>query len=144
MKKIGLALAGAALAIVSMGSIANEYEDQVKLQLLRVQNALEGEGYDSTHDFYVDQLRQGGSDQIAVELDAGWDYQIVSVCDADCGDLDLSVYDARGRKVDSDKSDDDVPVVSVSPSSTQQYTLKVEMYHCKDNPCYYGIAVFGK
>lgn len=144
MKRLGVAFFAAVLAAYSLAVVASEYEDQVELQLRLVENAMESEGWDSTHDFFIDKLRQGNTELIEVELDRGWDYQIVSVCDSDCRDLDLAIYDARGRKVDVDTSDDDIPIVVVSPGSTQTYTLEVKMYHCGHNPCYYGIGVFGR
>lgn len=144
MKSIGKLFLAVTLSAVSLAAVGDEYEEQVRLQLQIVENALARDGWESTHDFFIDKLRDGNTDYIEVELDRGWDYQIVSVCDSDCGDLDLTLYDERGREVDVDKSDDDVPVVVASPSSTQNYTLEVKMYECGHNPCRYGIGVFGQ
>jgi hypothetical protein len=68
----------------------------------------------------------------------------VGVCDNDCSDLDLVLYDADGDQVDSDVQTDDVPIVQVTPRETMRYRVKVLMPTCKTNPCWYGIGVYGK
>lgn len=80
---------------------------------------------------------------IPITLSAGTAYRIVGVCDADCDDLDLRIYDASGNEVDWDVDADDTPLLSVTPRRSQTYTLRVIMASCTDEPCSFGIGVYG-
>jgi len=96
------------------------------------------------YDITYDSLNDSATDSYSVELDSFSTYQIVAVCDEDCGDIDLFLYDERGNLVDDDETTDDYPIVGVSPKISQEYTLKVKMYKCDIEPCRFAIAVFDK
>jgi hypothetical protein len=70
--------------------------------------------------------------------------QLVALCDGDCSDIDLVLYDDDGDKVDEDTQLDDYPVVSVSPSKNAVYTLVVRMAGCSSEPCRYAVQQFVK
>lgn len=96
------------------------------------------------YDITYDSLNDSATDSYSVELDSFSTYQIVAVCDEDCGDIDLFLYDERGNLIDDDETTDDYPIVGVSPKISQEYTLKVKMYNCDIEPCRFAIAVFDK
>jgi hypothetical protein len=89
-------------------------------------------------------LGQGASDDYTFQLAEGKDYLIVSVCDQDCSDLDLTLFDENNNEIATDTSTDDAPVVEVSPRWSGKFRLNVTMYACGNAPCYYGISVMGK
>ncbi len=92
----------------------------------------------------IDVLDRGRSDYITVNLSAGTSYGIVGVCDRDCRDLDIALYDSRGKRIASDLGDDDIPAITINPYSSGTYRVKVDMASCDTRNCYYGIGVFGK
>jgi hypothetical protein len=92
----------------------------------------------------IDALDRGRSDYITINLRAGTSYGIVGVCDRDCRDLDISLYDSRGNRIASDLGDDDIPAITINPYSSGTYRVKVDMASCDTRNCYYGIGVFGK
>ena len=69
-------------------------------------------------------------------------YVVAGRCDGDCADLDLRLTTSSGAVVDNDQLPDSHPEVSVRPSRTRNYSVEVEMYRCRVEPCYYGIALF--
>ena len=69
-------------------------------------------------------------------------YSFVGVCDNDCRDLDLELYDENGNLIDKDVQNDDMPEVIVRPKSTGTFKLKVVMENCSESYCYYGVGVF--
>lgn len=75
-----------------------------------------------------------------VTLRSGYDYTFAGVCDDDCDDLDLQLFDENGNLIDEDLLADDVPVVSVSPSWTGVFHVKVIMASCYIEPCRYAVA----
>jgi hypothetical protein len=131
-----LAFLGAATQVQAQGV--------VETQVRSIEMVLGLEGYELTHEVMYESLYEGRSDEYNFTLKSGWDYQIVSVCDQDCGDIDLCLYDQNGNKIGCDETSDDVPVIAVSPKWTGKFELRVTMYDCDINPCSFAIAVFGK
>lgn len=136
-------LLAVALALAAVPAFAGKYTDQVTILLDRVETAMAGRGYEQTHNPKIDKLRRGDSDSFSFTLKKGMSYKIVSVCDADCSDLDLTLTDESGNEIDSDDQKDDMPIVSVRPRWTGKFTLRVKMFACNNSPCYYGIGIYG-
>lgn len=70
-------------------------------------------------------------------------YAGVAVCDNDCSNVDLAVYDAGGTMVSSDVLDDDVPIVDfdlVKGGGT--YYFEVRMVECTTASCGYGFRLY--
>jgi hypothetical protein len=101
-------------------------------------------GFSKTHSTkYVD-LDDDETDIFTLELNRGYTYRIVAVCDGDCGDLDLCIYDNNYNKVDCDEQSDDKPMLNVSPRLTGRYKIWVKMYECRLEPCRTAILIYGK
>jgi hypothetical protein len=122
----------------------NQWRTQVEGYLKRAAKTLSDKGYAQTHDTQIGSLRDDENESFNLTLHSGTAYALVGVCDNDCSDLDMVIYDADGSQVDSDVQTDDVPIVQVTPGETQRYRVKVLMASCKTNPCWYGIGVYGK
>ena len=121
----------------------DQWTGQVNRLLAQAASIAIGNGLRRTHEPYVGSLRTGASTNHGVQLTAGMSYQIIGVCDNDCSDFDLRLFDPRGREVDSDVLTDDTPVVEVSPSVSGTYTVRAIMTSCSDQPCRYGIGIYG-
>jgi hypothetical protein len=122
----------------------NQWRSQVEGYLKRASKTLSDKGYEQTHETQIGSLADDDNESFNLTLHAGTTYALVGVCDNDCSDLDMVLYDADGSQVDSDVQTDDVPIVQVTPRETQRYRVKVMMATCKTNPCWYGIGVYGK
>ncbi len=122
----------------------NQWRTQVETYLKTASKGLSDRGYGQTHETQIGSLHDNENDSFTLTLHAGTRYALVGVCDNDCKDLDLVLYDADGDQVDSDIQNDDYPLVQVTPSETQRYRVKVVMANCQTNPCWYGIGVYGK
>ncbi len=139
-----LALAVAlGLGNVQHGHGQNRYEMQVRHQLTIVETFAATAGFETTHEFYVSSLNGDGEDSFRVELQEGVDYRIVTFCDIDCSDVDLYLYDENDHLIDSDTGIDKAPILSVTPAWTGPFQIRVRMYACSQDPCYFGIGVFG-
>src|SRR4051794_23351487 len=146
MKRIALALSAVAGLVVSTAAAApqDEWTQQVRLLLQQAGHTFEERGYSMTHQIYTGSLRNHTSEFVTLQLDIGTQYQIMGACDADCSDMDLTIYAPNGNEVDTDVEMDDFPIVSVSPSRSGTYRVKVVMATCSAEPCRYGVGVFGK
>jgi len=87
-------------------------------------------------------LAQGGKDQLTIELDSGGSFSFLAVCDSDCSDIDLRVYDPSGNLVGEDVLLDDYPVVSFTAARSASYTVEVIMATCTQSPCFYAVGTF--
>ena len=109
--------------------------DIVQRQVLQIGLLLASEGYELTHDIRYSSLSEGKSNNYYFTLDRGTTYKIYAVCDGDCGDIDLCLFDENGNEIDCDESEDDMPLVSATPKWTGRFRLWVKMYECSINPC---------
>ena len=138
------ALLGVALLATVAAAQDSRWQRQVSTQLSRYSDVLSDKGYARTHEIKQGSLDDDESEYITLELDAGRSYALLGVCDEDCSDLDLRLYDADGNELDSDIETDDYPVVEVRPVRSARFRVKVSMATCSTSPCFYGVAVYGK
>ena len=121
----------------------DEWTQQVNTLLNAASSTATSNGLRLTHNPYIGSLRNRGVSSHTLQLSAGTSYQLIGVCDNDCSDFDLQLYDSRGRKVAEDVLTDDTPVLSVTPNSGGTYTVRAIMTECSSEPCRYGIGVYG-
>jgi hypothetical protein len=119
-------------------------QDEVKEQLITIAYLMALEDYEITHDVVYNYLDEYESDTYDLNLSRGYSYKIVAVCDGDCGDIDLNLYDENGNVIAKDTGNDDYPIVEVSPRWTGAFKLKIKMYDCDLEPCKVGVVVFGQ
>ncbi len=141
-----LRLLALAAVVVATGAAAQQdaWTIQVRRQLQEFGSRFEDRGYHMTHRIYTGALDDGASATVELSLDIGTEYQIVGACDEDCTDLDFVLFDGSGREVDSDLLEDDYPVVGVTVTRSGAFSLRVNMADCSEEPCRYGIGVFGR
>jgi hypothetical protein len=137
-------LLGAALLAPTTADAQSRWERQVRDQIKRAGRILEDRGFELSHDTYTGSLGNQENESLTLSLRAGTDYAIIGVCDEDCTDIDLRLFDEDGDEIDSDLETDDNPVVQVSPRSSGKYRIKVVMATCSTSPCFYGVGVFSK
>ena len=133
---VGAALLSAAPAAAQPGVVRTQLDSAVSL--------MGNEGFRPQDDFVTGTLAAGEDEEFELELEGGKTYIIVGVCDNDCSDLDLRLFDPNGREVASDLLTDDNPVVNVTPRRTGTYTVRAIMTSCSSEPCRYGIGVYGR
>jgi hypothetical protein len=145
LKKIlatAIAFAGIGAAPTAYAQSA-EYIRQLANQLSQARDSYVPNNYRLVVGPNNDSLAQGDSDNYTVTLQGGRSYKLVGVCDNDCTDLDITLYDSDGDVVDRDLLDDDKPVVSVSGKSGGRYRMNVSMASCSTGTCFYSVAVYG-
>jgi len=145
IKFLESALSALILASVSFALPSNAqsgYIDQIKEQLLNAAIFLGLDDYSLSHDPYIDTLNPQSLDTLTLTLYRGVSYKIIGVCDSDCSDMDMFLYDDNGNQIDSDEASDDIPFVEVTPRWTATFEVEVNMYRCNASYCYYGLGVF--
>lgn len=141
MRTVLLVLIGV-VALAHPAGGQDEFERQVRAQLDRVGTNLEKKGFTLTTQIYTGRLDAERNEEVTVRLRAGVNYAIVGVCDTDCDDLDIVLYNANGREVAADVERDDVPVVEIRPDRDGTFTARAVMVNCTSAPCAYGLGLF--
>ena len=113
-------------------------------QLRQRSDFLTSRSYELSSEVYQGSLDDDESDNLNVTLRGGVRYAFLGVCDNDCSDVDLRLFDEDGDEVDSDVRTDDWPIVEVTPGHTARYRLKVIMASCSVSPCFYGVGMYSK
>ena len=113
-------------------------------QLHQAHAALAQQGFQMVGEPYSGGLQQGQSWNVPAPLVAGGDYRIVGVCDRDCADLDMVVFDPQGAVIAQDTSADSQPIVGIQPGHPGIFTVQVQMYNCSVEPCYYALALYAR
>ena len=145
MKRILLSAAAAAIATTSIGAAQqDEWVQQVRTQIVTAGKRIEQSGYSLMQRIQTGSLNEGSAQTLTVALEIGREYQLLGVCDNDCTDVDLTLYDPSGKQVDEDVEEDDYPVVAVEPGRSGNYRVKVTMAACSEAPCRFGVGVFGR
>jgi len=113
-------------------------------QLQQAQAAAAQQGFQMVGTPFSGSLAQGQSWNVPAQLFQGYDYRVLGVCDRDCADLDLVLFDSQGRQVALDTSNSSQPVIAVQPAYNDNFTVQVQMYNCSVAPCYYALALYGR
>lgn len=121
-----------------------DYGAQIRARLSQAEQAFTAQGFARVGEPTIGQLRQGQSYNVPATLEAGAEYRIIGVCDNDCGDLDLVLYDQSSNVISQDNLVDAVPVVAVTPSWTGPFTVQAGMHQCTVEPCYYALALYAR
>lgn len=116
----------------------------IMAQLQQASAAFGQQGFQLVGQPYSGGLQQGESWNVPAQLFVGYEYRVVGVCDRDCADLDLLLFDGNGGLIMQDTSTDSQPVVGVVPTTSGMFTIQVQMYNCTVAPCYYAIALYGR
>ena len=138
-KTLSMVAAVIIAAVPASSAMANQYEDQIMYQLRNHQNQLRGYRMD---DYEIGTLRPGERHTLNATLNRGDEIVITGACDVDCRDIDLIIYDDRGRELDRDTLVDDEPVLNFIAPYSGNFDIEVVMYDCSASYCYFGVALF--
>jgi len=113
-------------------------------QLQQITAALAQQGFQMVGEPVTGSLPQGQASNVPVQMNVGYEFRIVGVCDADCGNLDMVIYDGYNTAIGHDTLADSQPVVGVLPSSSGVFTAQVQMISCTVAPCYFAVAAYAR
>ena len=131
-------------AVSAPAQPAVNYQQQILDRLAQVEQAFVAEGFQQIAAPSTGQLQQGAYIDTPATLEVGGEYRIIGVCDSDCGDLDLILYDQAGNLISQDNLTDATPVVAVAPQWTGPFTVRTQMHNCTVQPCYYALVLYGR
>ncbi len=118
-----------------------DWERSVAVQLLRAMALYAREGWTALDDRSLGYLEVDEVDGMRATLRPG-SYMALAVCDDDCSDIDLAVFDGSEKALDRDVLEDAFPVVDFSVPRKGDYSFVASMVECSYEPCYYAIQLF--
>ena len=140
--------AGTAIMIAALGAAvpvaAAVQATGIDATLERTTKLYRDKGYSPAGWQKAGQLANATDLREPIALKGGRSYQIIAVCERKCTDLDLQLFDAAGKEVDWDATEDAVPVVATYAQTSQTYTLRIVMSACGQGPCSFGAMAFIK
>jgi len=113
-------------------------------RLNRFRSELLQEGFMEVGSPETGSLDQDQEIRFPVSLTAGLEYRVAGVCDNDCEDMDLALYDPSGDEVVSDILVNPLPLLSLAPAATGEYRLAVLLVSCSIEPCEFLVSTFVK
>lgn len=117
---------------------------QVKQLIERNQDILEKDGYKRTHNPYYVKIKKEEKNEFFVTLDKDVEYAVIAVCDSDCTNVDVVLFDENNNQIDMDTKTDQTPVVQVTPRWTGEFRLAISVPGCNAKRCTVGISVYGR
>jgi hypothetical protein len=134
---------GAGLTGTLYAQTPSSYVTQLQGYLGQYAGQFLNAGYSVLGPFQSGGLNAGAATEHTANLTGGVRYGIVGVCDNDCSDVDLTLYSPTGTTVASDVALDDHPTLNFVAPMSGTYRLRVSMATCRQNPCYYGVQLYG-
>jgi hypothetical protein len=122
---------------------SSEYNRQLEVQLNESRRLYLPAGQSIVRGPLGGSLDQGATINYTFQLVAGRSYTILGVCDNDCTDLDITLYDPNGNQVAEDLLTDDKPVTSVTARRSGRYRATISMASCSTGACFYAVAAYG-
>lgn len=130
----------AALVMVAGGAEAGgRYAENVAQQLTIFKRAAIHEGDWSDRGQHIGKLAMGQRYERPMTLEKGENYVFAAACDMDCGHVRLRLYDDRNRLIGDMRGRR--PTVDVSPSSTRDFRIVVDMTGCREDECHFGVTL---
>lgn len=138
----------AALTLLAVPSASAQVPDPIArdlaAKLAREEAPLTGQGYALAAGPLPGGIPPLQARQIPVTLRANQDYQIVGVCDRNCGDLDVRLIDPRQATIAGDVRGNNTPSFSVRPAVTGQHIIEVGMVRCDAPRCWFAVNVYSR
>lgn len=99
-------------------------------------------GFGYAQDMVAGALEAEDDEYFAFDFVGHRDYVVAAVCDSDCGDLDLVLYDEADNVIAADRDPDAEPVMTLRAGLAGRYYIEAVMVSCSVEPCYYAVQVF--
>jgi hypothetical protein len=136
-------LATGVAAPTTVAAQSSEYNRQLDEQLRQSRSTYLPSGQTLVRGPLGGSLDEGGTINYSFQFVAGRSYTILGVCDNDCSDLDITLYDPAGNQVAEDVLTDDKPVASVTARRSGRYRATISMASCSTGACFYALAAYG-
>jgi len=121
----------------------NQWRNQAKAEMQQVWQRIKADwGFGYAGDMVVGALNKGAYEHFEFDLVGHREYLIKAICDGDCGNVDLYVYDRRNNLVGGNDNPGNTPAVRLGTGHDGRYKIQASMVGCRVEPCFYAVQVF--
>lgn len=121
-----------------------EVLESLSFQLEAADTEMGNRDYRPSHETIFGALDANENEDAKFALRKGRSYAFVAVCDDDCDDVDIVLYDSTGSKVKVDDRESSLAIVGYKAIVSGDHFVRVQMYSCAVEPCGYGLKVYVK
>lgn len=138
-------LAFALLAALAVPAASAQYgwPRDLEPQLRQAANAIYARGFRQQGTVVAAALEPGDYQDVNIDLGPG-EYEVLVVCNTDCGDVDVALMGRRSRATARDGSVGDVATLRIERTEAGRIRLRVTMDVCLADACRFALAVFGR
>ena len=112
-------------------------------EMAAVDKTAKAHGLVAAYDPVIELITQDSTHTVEYSFsERGARVTIAGVCDIDCTDLDLAVFDGDGRQVVDDIEPDDRPVAQFVVLEPGTFQVRVHMVACKREPCGFAVQAY--
>lgn len=138
------ALLTAAVLFATPGlALAEEWTRTAQGELRFVELTLANGGWTLEREIHAEGLASGETGYTSLRLAGRSEYAIVALCDRDCGDVDLAIYENDVLAAE-DCTESGLPLVTVTAQERTTFDTEVRMFNCARETCRYSVAVFSR
>jgi hypothetical protein len=126
---------------------APDYEAQVRTYLTDQARKHTDDGFrpdPSNPDIVRELTIEDGAVVWPITLRRGRVYRVFAVCDNDCSDVDMDLYDYAGLLVGTDITGTDKPYVEIAPAEDGVAVARIWLAACENEPCFIGARLYQK
>ena len=133
-----------AAAVIASSAVLFPREASGQTPVDRIHAFMESaSGFNLLGDIQRGILRTNDTMSIAVTLLEGAEYMVVAYCGEDCGNLDLTLLDASGVEVQSDRLPDTEPILALSAEETGEFKILAQTGECPEPGYYVAVGIMG-
>lgn len=95
---------------------------------------------------FIGHVDAGSAFSHTIRTDRAQRFLVKGFCDRDCSDMDLELVTTGGQVVIADTEVDDTPELRFTASQVgnKNVAIRVKMYDCSTNVCYYSAGVYSR
>ncbi len=144
-----LVVLAASIALIAPGAVPpaqqnmTQWQSMAKAEIEQVGQRLKAQqGFGYAGEAVLGSLEEFDDEDFEFEHVAHRDYLIVGICDNDCDDLDLRLYDRNDNVVAADLEIDDHPTLGLPAGRSGLHYVEAAMASCAVEPCFYAVQIF--
>ncbi|MGD1715157.1 hypothetical protein [Dapis sp. BLCC M172] len=138
---VGFVLASAIVATAASIELSLEQE-QVICKLKETVEAQEKAGKKLVFWPLIGKIKERVEVPFTAKLSSNTSYTILGVCDDNCSDLNLTLKNEQGEKIANDEKENDIPVISFTPTENSDYRITARPDKCTTEKCEFGMVLF--
>lgn len=95
---------------------------------------------------FIGHVDSGSAFSHTIRTDKAQRFLVKGFCDRDCSDMDLELVASNGQVLIADTEVDETPELRFTASQVagRNVAIRVKMYDCSTNICYYSAGVFSR